>query len=244
MRLPDVLRGDMGVIAQLLRGMPQHADHAQRLSTFYAPQAAQYDRFRERLLRGRAEMIAQLPLFSGARVVELGAGTGRNVDFFGTAVERIGSIQLVDLCEPLLVQARERASRQAKIQVICADATTWRPGQAVDCVYLSYSLSMIPDWRRAIRNALSMLKPGGVLGVVDFYISARRALPGCVQHGAVTRSFWPRWFRHDGVRLDPEQLLTLREQLPDHELVECRGAVPYLPLLRVPYFTFVGRKPR
>jgi len=45
-------------------------------------------------------------------------------------------------------------------------------------------------------NALAMLKPGGVLGVVDFHYST--------QHAAFTRAFWQRWFARDGVRLDPE----------------------------------------
>jgi S-adenosylmethionine-diacylgycerolhomoserine-N-methlytransferase len=28
---------------------------------------------------------------------------------------------------------------------------------------------MIPDWRAAVDNALTMLRPNGVLGVVDFH---------------------------------------------------------------------------
>ena len=35
----------------------------------------------------------------------------------------------------------------------------------VDVVTFSYALTMIPDWRAAIRNAFRMLKPGGRIGV-------------------------------------------------------------------------------
>jgi phenylacetate-CoA ligase len=66
---------------------------------------------------------------------------------------------------------------------------------------------------------------------------------GLARHSAVTRAFWPRWFSHDGVRPTAEHLLRLRELLPDHELVEAMAPVPYLPLLRVPYYRFVGRRP-
>jgi S-adenosylmethionine-diacylgycerolhomoserine-N-methlytransferase len=33
---------------------------------------------------------------------------------------------------------------------------------------ISYSLSMIPDWRRVLQAAASRLKPGGRLHIVDF----------------------------------------------------------------------------
>ena len=102
---------------------------------------------------------------------------------------------------------------------------------------------MIPNWRAAIANALAMLKPGGTLGVVDFYVSTANPAPGGVRHGLFTRAFWPRWFAHDGVRLTPEPLELLRHVLPDHQLSERMGSLPYVPLLRVPYYIFVGRKP-
>ena len=60
-----------------------------------------------------------------------------------------------------------------------ADATEFRPseGQA-DVVTLSYALTMIPDWFAAIENACAMLKPGGVIGVADFYVSRKRPAQG------------------------------------------------------------------
>jgi S-adenosylmethionine-diacylgycerolhomoserine-N-methlytransferase len=239
----DALRGDVAVLARLARGMPRAPSHAQALSAFYGPQSTHYDRFRERLLAGRAELIRSLPLPDRAHVVELGGGTGRNAEFFGATLSRIASIEIVDLCAPLLAQARERARSIPQLRAIEADATTYRPAQPVDAVILSYALTMIPDWRRAVINAIAMLKPGGVLGVVDFYVSpAPRDATSIVQHGALTRRFWPAWFAHDGVRLNAQHLPTLRRLLPDHEVVEARAPVPYLPLGRVPYYRFVGRK--
>ena len=240
----EALKNDTAVLRQMLRGMPKSASHAQNLQSFYGAQAQDYDRFRERLLRGRealiARLLAQLP--AQACVVELGGGTGRNLDFFGDRLGDITGFDLVDLCPALLDRARQRIARYPQVRMIEADATTYVPGAPVDCVYFSYSLTMIPDWRVALANALAMLKPGGLLGVVDFYTSAAKPAPGLARHGAFTRHFWPRWFAHDGVRLNPAHLATLRADLPRHELSEHRAAVPYLPLLRVPYYVFVGRK--
>jgi len=240
----EALRNDAAVLRQMLRGLPRSGTHAENLQAFYATQAQDYDRFRERLLHGREELIARLlaQLPPRARIVELGGGTGRNLDFFGKCLGDVASFELVDLCPALLDRARARIARYPQVRMVEADATSYRPEAPVDCAYFSYSLTMIPDWRAALANALAMLKPGGLLGAVDFYTSAARPESGLAHHGAFTRHFWPRWFGHDGVRLDPAHLAALRERLPEHEISERRAAVPYLPLVRVPYYVFVGRK--
>src|ERR1700759_5510457 len=126
MHLLDRLRNDFVVLRQLVRGMPRDAAQSQGLQAFYGPQAAHYDEFRDRLLPGRAELIGRLPLNAGAHVVELGGGTGRNLEFFG-ALGSIGSVEIVDLCTALLDVARTRAGGRANVRVIEADATTYRP---------------------------------------------------------------------------------------------------------------------
>jgi len=239
----EALRDDIAVLARLARGMPRRRSHAESLGAFYGVQSAHYDRFRERLLRGRADLIADIELPPHAYVVELGGGTGRNIEFFGDRIARIARYDVVDLCAPLLLRARERARVIPPLHAVEADATTWRPARPADVVILSYALTMIPDWRAAIANALAMLAPGGQLAVVDFYVSPARGARDAVRHGALTRRFWPAWFRHDGVRLDPAHLPALRAALPTHAVVEARAGVPYLPLMRVPYYRFIGRKP-
>ena len=237
----EALRGDAAVLARLLRGMPRADSHAQALTRFYAAQSAHYDAFRERLLAGRAELVASIELPPQARVVELGGGTGRNAEFFGERLAQIASYVVVDLCAPLLDRARERAGRIPQMHAIEADATHWQPAEPVDVVILSYALTMIPEWRVAIDNAISMLRPGGALAVVDFHVSPAQADRGSAQHRAITRWFWPRWFAHDGVRLDAAHLPLLRRRLPLHRVVESDAKVPWLPFARVPYYSFVGR---
>ena len=221
-------------LRQLLRGMPGTGDHADRLEAFYGPQAADYDRFRERLLPGRGELMAWLKPQPGESVVELGAGTGRNPEFFGAEVATLGQLTLVDLCPSLLAQARRRWSRSPNVAVVEANACFWRPDLAVDAVYFSYALTMIPDWQAAVDNALAMLRPGGRLGVVDFTVTACQSW--------AERSFWRTWFKHDGVHLDAEHPATLASLLPRHELRERRTPVPYLPGMTVPYYLFLGIK--
>ena len=217
---------------QMARGMPGGIDHARRLEAFYGPQAVHYDSFRERLLRGRGELLEWLCPRTGDRVVELGAGTGRNPEYLGGRVASLAALTLVDLCPSLLAQARRRWAHAANVAVVEADACAWRPAQPVDAVYFSYALTMIPDWRAAIDNAIAMLRPGGRLAVVDFTLAEDQS--------ALGRTFWRRWFGHDGVRLDAEHRRTLGRLLPRHELRMRRTPVPYLAGITVPYYLFLG----
>ena len=233
---------ELRVLWQLLRGMPAASSHAERLERFYAPQAARYDSFRERLLHGRQALSVARDFQPGARVAELGAGTGCNVRWYADRRARLQQLTLVDLCPALLAQARARAADWSNTLVIEADVTQWQPAAAIDKLYFSYALTMIPDWQAAIENAIAMLKPGGLIGVVDFYISDAHPATGLARHSAWQRWLWPRWFAHDGVRLSPAHLPYLRQRLAPVMLREGRGTLPWLPGLRVPYYVFVGRK--
>jgi S-adenosylmethionine-diacylgycerolhomoserine-N-methlytransferase len=224
---------DIRIVLHMLRGMPRSGDTAARLQAFYAPQADAYDDFRERLLKGRGELIDRIGLPDRARVVELGAGTGRNLEHFGERLSRLESIELVDLCPALLAQARKRAVRYPNVRIIEADATRYQPASAVDCVIFSYSLTMIPDWHAALINACAMLKPGGKLALVDFTISPQQSWLGS--------AFWRSWFAHDGVHLDQRHPDALRKLCGQHSFEERRTPIPYLPGLRVPYYLFVGQ---
>ena len=232
---PRELFADSRVLWQMLRGQPRSGSAAERLQAFYAPQASRYDAFRQRLLHGREELIERLTIPSGGVVVELGGGTGSNIDRFGQRLLSLQRYLLVDLCPALLEQAQPRARVHGNVEIVEADVTLFRPPEPVDCVFFSYALTMIDDWRSALANAIDMLKPGGLLGVVDFYVSAH--------HSRLERWFWRSWFAHDGVRLSPEHLDTLAGRMPEAERLERRGAVPYLPGMSVPYYVFVGRKP-
>lgn len=231
------LAADIRILWRLLRGQPRQGSHAERLAAFYAAQAERYDAFRARLLHGRAELIEALAIPAGASMVELGCGTGGNLDAIARVrpLDTLASVQLVDLCPPLLAVARRRARGLANVQVIEADATLWRPAQPVDRVLLSYSLTMMPDWQAVLANAWAMLAPGGRLGVVDFY------LPGSARRFG--NAFWRRWFAHDGVHLSDRHLPALRTLCMDAWVQERRAALPYLPGLRAPYYLFVGTRP-
>lgn len=239
------LARDLRIVGQLLRGSRGGGEHSERMEQFYAEQAEDYDAFRERLLPGRRELLAQLPLPNDAVVADLGGGTGANLEYLPASAHRhIRSWYVVDLSESLLaIAARRKARHQWQhVDIVQGDATCWQPALAPDLVLFSYSLTMIPDWQGALEHALRILKPGGHLAVVDFTVSSKRPVAPQVEYGWFTRSFWPRWFAWDGVYLNPDHLPWLLARLDRKLLEQARTRLPFLPGSRVPYYWFIGQK--
>lgn len=237
---------DMKILYHLALRPVRGKDHAERMESFYSGQADAYDDFRRRLLHGREELFQRIPLPVGGTWVDLGGGTGANLEFISTSVPQLGQAYVVDLAGSLLAVAEKRFQEHGwtHVSAIEADATLWQPpeGQA-DVVTFSYSLTMIPDWFGAIENAIRILKPGGLLGVVDFYVSRKHASDGLKQHGWFTRHFWPTWFSSDNVFPSADHLPFLRSHLETVWCNETRSKVPYIPCIRTPFYQFIGRKP-
>jgi S-adenosylmethionine-diacylgycerolhomoserine-N-methlytransferase len=178
-----------------------------------------YDATRRYYLLGRDQMLARLQPAVGESVLEIGCGTGRNLvtaallypnaRFFG-----------VDVSTEMLTSALSAISRHGlsqRIRVAHGDGTAFDPKTlfgvaALDHVMISYSLSMIPDWRDVIQAAARCLKPGGRLHIVDF--GAQERMPG------LARVLLRRWLAIFEVtpRDDLERALTILTQKTGAEL--------------------------
>lgn len=237
------LASDLRVAYRLLFSPIKGSSHRERLDSFYRQQADDYDHFRDRLLHGRRELYQSLPIPAGGHWIEMGGGTGRNLEYLQQRIDQLDRVSLVDLSNSLLGQAKQRLVKNGwrNVQTIEADATKVDLPLA-DVVTFSYSLTMIPDWFAAIDHAIRLLKPNGLLAVVDFYVARKYPEAGFHQHGWLKRNFWPVWFASDNVFLSQDHLPYLANNLETVGKSECLGKIPYLPGLRVPYYTFIGRK--
>lgn len=235
---------DLKILYRMVMHPGRGRSHAERLENFYAAQAEDYDQFRRRLLHGREDLWKKLGVPEGGVWVDVGAGTGSNAEYFGEEIARLKRLILVDLSPSLLKVAQRRIAdhQWPNAETQEADATTFQPDEPVDVVTFSYSLTMIPDWFAAIDNALAMLKPGGRIGVVDFYISRKHPDDGLRRQRGCGRIFWSAWFNYDNVFPSSDHLPYLRRRFRQLHLEERRAKVPYLPLIRAPYYLFVGAK--
>src|SRR6266436_5475342 len=93
----------------------------------------------------------------------------------------------IDVSTEMLTSAVSAVSRRGltnRIPVAHGDATGFDPDflfgiRSFDHILISYSLSMIPDWRRVVETGLGHLAPGGRLHIVDF--GTQQRLPGFVR---------------------------------------------------------------
>ena len=236
---------DLRVLYHMVLKPVRGTDHAERLESFYSGQAGDYDEFRKRLLQGREEMYRSLELPDDAIWVDMGGGTGSNLELLGDQIPRLKKVYVVDLSGSLLEVANRRITDRgwSNVETCEADATKFTPPEGfADVVTFSYSLTMIPDWFAAIENARRFLKDDGQIGVVDFFVSRKYPGDGIQRHGWFTRNFWPVWFATDNVFPSADHLPFLNRHFDQRKQTQHRAKVPYIPLIRVPYYNFVGRK--
>ncbi len=149
--------------------------HSALMDRVYRNQRHIYDLTRAYYLLGRDRMIAGLHLPPRGRALEIGCGTGRNLVAAARAYPQ-SQIFGMDISSEMLASARSAAHRarlEQRLSLAQGDATDFDPARAFgitsfDRIFLSYTLSMIPDWRGAIDQAVRNLAPGGSLHIVDF----------------------------------------------------------------------------
>ncbi len=150
-------------------------EHAALMDRIYRRQRYIYDFTRKYYLFGRDRLIRNLALKPGARAIEVGCGTSRNLVKIAHAYPGAILFGLDASAEMLETSAAsiERAGLAGRIKLVQAYAEDLSPklyGETApfDAIVFSYSLSMIPDWRKALRAAHAALAPGGRIHVVDF----------------------------------------------------------------------------
>jgi S-adenosylmethionine-diacylgycerolhomoserine-N-methlytransferase len=203
----------------------------------YRHQRHIYDFTRKYFLLGRDRLIDDLAPRNGDAVLEIGCGTGRNL---AMAAARYPSARLfgIDVSTEMLTSATAsiaRAGLAPRVRLAHADATSFDPQPLFgiarfDRVFVSYSLSMIPQWEAVIDHALSVLSPGGELHIVDF--GGQRRLPD------VFRTLLRRWLAvfHVTPRDDLEAALKARTHARDALLIFARPYRDYAQyaVLRLP----------
>jgi ubiquinone/menaquinone biosynthesis C-methylase UbiE len=200
-----------------------------------------YDDFSNSYERGRGygyhQMIDDLevqvtaPYARGARVLELGCGTGLILDRIAEiAEEAVG----IDLSEGMAQQARDRGL-DVRIGSVCD--LPFEDGQ-FDLTYSFKVLAHIPDIEAAVREAARVTRPGGHL-LLEFYnpwslryLAKKVAGPQPISDDRTEADIFTRW---DSPRAIPKLLP------PDVELVDYHGVRVLTPFAAVHRIPWVGR---
>jgi S-adenosylmethionine-diacylgycerolhomoserine-N-methlytransferase len=147
-------------------------DHMDRI---YRHQRHIYDATRKYYLLGRDAMIRDLAPPPGGTVLEVGCGTGRNLIRAARLHPDARPFGL-DISPAMLATARaniKRAGLGHRITLAEGDATDFDAAalfgiDRFDRVFLSYTLSMIPNWLGTLHHVSRFIGEAGRLELVDF----------------------------------------------------------------------------
>jgi trans-aconitate 2-methyltransferase len=123
--------------------------------------ARQYLKFEEERTRPPRDLLAQVPLASARRVIDLGCGPGNSTELL---VQRYPQARVigVDSSPDMLRQARERLPNCEFAQ---ADLVDWTPPERTDLLFGNAVFQWVPDHPAVLRRLLAALPTDGVLAV-------------------------------------------------------------------------------
>ena len=187
---------------------PLSGNHAERMDRMYRYQRHIYDLTRKYYLFGRDRAIAGLRMPNGGTLLEVGCGTGRNL-LLAHRLYPAATLYGLDISSEMLESARANFRHKAEKPTFrVADATAFEPEEfgvaGFDRILISYALSMIPDWEKAVDAALAALGANGSLHIVDF--GQQEHLPGWF--GRLLRAWLTRF--HVTPRPDLHEVLESR----------------------------------
>jgi ubiquinone/menaquinone biosynthesis C-methylase UbiE len=122
-------------------------------------------------LRAATErMLDAAGVVAGARVLDLGTGTGDTAVLAGQQVGPQGRVLATDVSEPMLQAAAEAAAAAGLENVECqrqdAGALVGLEPGSFDSVIARFSLMFVDDLEAALAGIRRVLKPGGRLGAL------------------------------------------------------------------------------
>lgn len=125
------------------------------------------------LPRLRRAAVRALELSEGDVVLEIGAGTGRNLPYLAAAVGPSGKIIAVDASPGMLAEAQRLVRRRGwtNVDTQQQNAAQLQLDQPLDGVLFSLSYSVLPHPRPALARAWQLMKPDGRLVVMDAGLS-------------------------------------------------------------------------
>lgn len=145
-------------------------------SKLYSEFSHIYDRFFGRVFYQRiAAVIPSLRIPPGARVLELGVGTGVSLGCYPPHCQVTG----IDLAPEMLEHARDKIDENgwSHVRVMEMDAMNLQFADSTfDYVMAFHVVSVVPDVHRLMAEALRVLKPGGSLVVINHFRSRNRLL--------------------------------------------------------------------
>ena len=184
---------------------PPTSSESQRVRDIFQRDAPKYDRqisfFEKVLFGGGREWVCSR---AEGEVLEIAAGTGRNLSFYPPSV-RLTMTEFTPAMLEIALQRQAELGREADLREGDAQQLDF-PDESFDTVVCTLGLCTIPDDRAAVREVRRVLRPGGRFLLLEHVRSPNRAVR------AGQRLLDPLFVRFEGDHIVREPLEHLRAE--------------------------------
>jgi phosphatidylethanolamine/phosphatidyl-N-methylethanolamine N-methyltransferase len=140
-------------------------------SKLYSELAPLYDKVFGKIFYARLErVIEDLRIPRGAKVLEVGAGTGTSFPAYPSHCEITGIDLAPDMLERARQKIRENGWRHIRVLEMNAQNLEF-PDNTFDYVMAFHVVTVVPDPVRMVQEAKRVCKPGGKIVIVNHFTS-------------------------------------------------------------------------
>jgi ubiquinone/menaquinone biosynthesis C-methylase UbiE len=117
----------------------------------------------------RRRAVDRLGLRPGDKVLDVGCGSGRSLDYLQSAVGPTGRVYGIDISAGMLGKAQKSCDAHGwdNVELTQRDAAAFKAPTPLNGVLFSLSYNTMPDHRAVLRRAWEQLVPGGRLAIMD-----------------------------------------------------------------------------
>lgn len=212
--LRESFAAERGRYVYLEEGMGNHPNFYNKFSLFY-----DWVSTKSYYAKPRESAINELHLRHNDKVLNIACGTGQNLEYLQNSLQGTGMIVGIDLSAGMLAKANEKIVRNGwdNVNLVEIDAeklTHERLSASLnvnhrlefDSAICELGLTAIPGWKTVINNMIRLVRPGGRIVVMDWYmekLSFRGRFINWIGDGDITKPI-PNYLNAelDNYRLD------------------------------------------
>ncbi|OGK05783.1 MAG: hypothetical protein A2W80_08435 [Candidatus Riflebacteria bacterium GWC2_50_8] len=124
---------------------------------------------------GRQRAIELLAPRSGARVLEIGVGTGLSLEYYPPDIEVLGFDYSFGMLRESQLKAKEMSHCPVSLMQMDAQNMAFADN-SFDYLMAAYVLTVVPDPRKAVREIFRVARPGAKVVIINYICSNNRLM--------------------------------------------------------------------